>query len=107
MATYLELQEQIKELQAQAEKVRKDELQAVISDIKSKISLYSITAKDLGFSDSQKQAVKPESIEPKKKLSAKYRNNETGDEWSGRGNQPKWLKAAIASGKTIDDFLIS
>jgi DNA-binding protein H-NS len=107
MATYLELQAEIKELQALAEKIRQDELHTAISDIKSKISLYGITAKDLGFSDSKKHEVKVESKEPKKKLPAKFKNNETGDEWSGRGNKPKWLKDAIDSGKAIDDFLIS
>ena len=30
----------------------------------------------------------------------------TGDTWSGRGLQPKWLKQALASGKKISDFAI-
>lgn len=106
MATYSELQVQIKQLQAQAEKVRKEELQIVIDDIKSKIDLYGITAKDLGLSDSLKHEVKAEPKEPKKKLPAKYRNEETGEEWSGRGNKPKWLKDAIESGKVVSDFLV-
>lgn len=40
------------------------------------------------------------------KVAPKYRNAATGDTWSGRGLQPKWLKAALASGKTIGDFTI-
>jgi DNA-binding protein H-NS len=39
-------------------------------------------------------------------VAAKYRNTSTGDTWSGRGLQPKWLKAAIASGKKISDFAV-
>jgi DNA-binding protein H-NS len=35
---------------------------------------------------------------------AKYRDPATGDSWSGRGLQPKWLKAALTSGRRIDDF---
>ena len=31
------------------------------------------------------------------KVAAKYRNASTGETWSGRGLQPKWLKAALAT----------
>jgi DNA-binding protein H-NS len=40
------------------------------------------------------------------KVAAKYRDAATGDTWSGRGLQPKWLKQALASGKKISDFAI-
>lgn len=40
------------------------------------------------------------------KVAAKYRDASTGNTWSGRGLQPKWLKAALASGKKIGDFTI-
>jgi DNA-binding protein H-NS len=37
----------------------------------------------------------------------KYRNPQTPSEtWSGRGKQPRWLVAAIESGRKIDDFKI-
>ena len=36
---------------------------------------------------------------------AKYRNAATGETWSGRGLQPAWLKAAIAAGKRLEDFV--
>jgi DNA-binding protein H-NS len=26
--------------------------------------------------------------------------------WTGRGRQPNWIKEGLASGKTLDDFLI-
>jgi DNA-binding protein H-NS len=40
------------------------------------------------------------------KVAAKYRDAATGDTWSGRGLQPKWLKQALASGKKISDFAL-
>lgn len=40
------------------------------------------------------------------KVAAKYRNSATGETWSGRGLQPKWLKAALASGRKIEDFTL-
>jgi len=45
-----------------------------------------------------------------KKLPAKpvvkYRYAPTGETWSGRGLQPKWLKAALARGKMLADFAV-
>ena len=42
------------------------------------------------------------------KVAAKYRNPDNPAEtWAGRGLRPRWLAAAIKSGKKIDDFLIA
>ena len=40
------------------------------------------------------------------KVAAKYRDARTGESWSGRGLQPRWLKAALASGKKLGDFAL-
>jgi DNA-binding protein H-NS len=41
-------------------------------------------------------------------VAPKYRNPENAAEtWAGRGLKPRWLAAAIKSGKKLDDFLIS
>jgi len=38
----------------------------------------------------------------------KYRNlNAPHETWSGRGKQPRWLTAALRTGRSIDEFLIS
>jgi DNA-binding protein H-NS len=37
----------------------------------------------------------------------KYRNPQTSETWSGRGKQPRWLVAAIKTGRKIEDFEIS
>jgi DNA-binding protein H-NS len=36
----------------------------------------------------------------------KYRNPQTSETWSGRGKQPRWLVAAIKTGRKIEDFEI-
>ena len=42
------------------------------------------------------------------KVAPKYRNPENPAEtWAGRGLKPRWLAAAIKSGKKLDDFAIS
>lgn len=39
--------------------------------------------------------------------SVKYRNPATGETWSGRGLQPKWLALKLAEGSTLDMFATS
>ena len=36
----------------------------------------------------------------------KYRNPQTSETWSGRGKQPRWLAAALKTGRKIEDFKI-
>lgn len=37
----------------------------------------------------------------------KYRHPENPDiTWTGKGRQPAWIKDAVESGKSLDDFLI-
>lgn len=44
---------------------------------------------------------------PLGKVAPKYRNPaNTGETWTGRGKQPRWLAAYTAEGKKLEDFLI-
>jgi DNA-binding protein H-NS len=36
----------------------------------------------------------------------KYRNPQTSETWSGRGKQPRWLVAALKTGRRMEDFEI-
>jgi DNA-binding protein H-NS len=41
-------------------------------------------------------------------VAPKYRNPQNPSEtWAGRGLKPRWMSAAIKTGKKMDDFLIS
>lgn len=70
-----------------------------IAQVKELMEEYGLTAEDLGS-----RAVQPRKAS--KPVAAKYRNKATGETWSGRGLQPKWLKAAIAAGAKLDDFAV-
>ena len=37
----------------------------------------------------------------------KYRNSRTSETWSGRGKRPRWLVAAMKSGRKIEEFRIN
>ena len=41
-----------------------------------------------------------------RKVAPKYRNPATGDTWTGRGLKPKWLVAALNSGRSLSEFAL-
>ena len=86
MSTYKELQSQIEKLQKEADDARKTELANAIADIQSKMKEYGLSAEDLGFGSKRKIGKTT-----RKPVPPKYRNNTTGESWSGRGKPPKWM----------------
>ena len=95
MATYTQLQDQIKQLQNEAEELRKNELSNAISQIKMTMAEYGITLADLGFTNKKKTG------RVRAPLAPKYRNPASGETWSGRGKAPKWIDP-----KNKDKYLI-
>jgi len=83
MSTYIEMKQQAERLMREAEAVRKEELAEVVSQIKSEIAEYGLTAKDLGFA-------MPATIKGRK-VPAKYKDPVSGKTWSGRGRTPLWI----------------
>ena len=57
-------------------------------------------------SKSRKEGRKAAGIDKRSVVAPKYRDSATGTTWTGRGKQPKWLAAAIKSGKKLEDFKI-
>jgi hypothetical protein len=39
-------------------------------------------------------------------VAPKYRNPDTAETWAGRGLKPRWLAAALKTGKKLEDFSI-
>jgi DNA-binding protein H-NS len=67
----------------------------IIFEIKEKIAQYKIKPEDI-FSSAKKQSREIKII-PKK-----YRNPSTGEEWTGRGRAPHWIRDELV----WDKFLI-
>jgi DNA-binding protein H-NS len=44
---------------------------------------------------------------PRGAVAPKYRDPETGATWAGRGLKPRWLTAAMKSGKSLEHFAIT
>ena len=92
-------------LDLQIEQTRTKERDQAVEKVKTLMAEYGLTAADLGSRGSVKSARKTKSGTGPK-VAAKYRNASTGESWSGRGLQPRWLKAAIAGGRKIGDFAV-
>ena len=101
MASLQDLLSQREALEKQINLTRKQERADAIAKVQSLMAEYGLSASDL----TTKRAAKTGSGKGAK-VAAKYRNAATGDSWSGRGLQPKWLKAALASGRKIGDFAV-
>jgi DNA-binding protein H-NS len=101
MASLQELLARRAALEEEIQDTRKRERQDAIAKVKALMAEYDLTAADL--SGKAASGGKP-GISKGSKVAAKYRNKATGETWSGRGLQPNWLKAALASGKKIADF---
>lgn len=104
MASYSELQAQIKKLQEQAEQARIKELEIVITDIKQKISEYGLTAEDLGLASAPKKTGKKASTP--KDSTVMYKNGDLT--WSGaaRGRKPSWVKEILEAGGDIEKYRV-
>jgi len=89
-------------LEQEIEATQKRERQDAITKVKALMSEYGLSVADLSTKGTGGKAGATKGA----KVAPKYRNAATGDTWSGRGLQPKWLKAALASGKKISDFAI-
>ncbi len=99
--TDAKLQQHIAALQAEAAKVKSQEVAGVVSKVKEAIATYGITHHDLF--GGQSVAVKRKAT-AKKSSAAKYIDGK-GGQWVGRGKRPTWLRDALAAGKKLEDFV--
>ncbi len=107
MATLQEMVAQKEHLERQIESTRKSEREAAIAQVRNLMNDYGLSMSDLGPKPGGgRLAVQKGGTTKGSKVPAKYRDPSTGDTWSGRGLQPKWLKAALQGGKKLDDFAV-
>lgn len=103
MPTVAELLAQKAELEKQIAEAQREQRSAALNTIRQLMADHGLTAADLaGRSASPGAARGPRAGG---KVAAKYRDA-VGNTWSGRGLQPKWLKAALAGGKQLSDFAV-
>jgi DNA-binding protein H-NS len=103
--TSKELLRRIDALRQQAEHMKRKERPGVVARIKEAIAQYGLTPKDLDFTTTADQVTEPRATKPanveartrKRPSVVKYRDG-AGNQWTGYGPRPKWLKQALADG---------
>lgn len=113
-----ELLAQRAELERQIAHTQRSERADAIAQVRMLMSQYGLTLADIGSKtiagpkSTKAAAAAPPAVKTRKsskgkktgKVAPKYRDASTGQTWSGRGLQPNWLKAALATGRGIAEF---
>jgi DNA-binding protein H-NS len=100
-----ELIAQKAELEQQIAQRQREERSEAIKQVMAIMSQYGLTAQDLSggkvvrIADAKKSSKRGP-------VAIKYRDDD-GHTWTGRGIKPRWLSDALASGKSLDDFLVA
>jgi DNA-binding protein H-NS len=97
MTTLAELIKQKEALEAQIVNTRQAELKDAITKVKSLVAEYGLTQLDVFGSSKGKKKTSGGG-----KVAAKYRDQSSGQTWTGRGKAPKWI-----DGKDRSQFLIA
>ena len=103
MSSLNDLRAQKAELEKQIESLGREQRGAAIAQVKALMADHGLTAADLA---GKAPASGKNSAAKGSKVAAKYRDPESGTTWSGRGLKPKWLKAAMEGGKSLEDFAV-
>ena len=101
MASLQELLAQKEALDREIESTKRQARSDAVAKVRTLMAEYGLSAADLSGKPGLKAGGRAGG-----KVAVKYRNAATGDSWSGRGLQPKWLKAALAAGRRIDEFSV-
>lgn len=84
---------------------QREEKSSAIAQVKALMAQHGLTMADL----SARTSPGPRAAKGSRagtKVAAKYRDPASGREWTGRGLKPTWLRNALATGKTLQDFAI-
>lgn len=98
------IDQQIADLQKQRQQMLDAKRTKALEEALKLISTFGFTAQELGLV----APVKASGAAAKSKLPAKYRNpaNQSETWHGGKGAKPKWIKAFLANGGTLEECLI-
>lgn len=76
--SYRQVKERIRELELQAEQLRREELRHIIAELRGKVREYGLTPQQL--------------FGPDLAALVRYRDPESGRTWNGFGRPPNWIR---------------
>ena len=102
--SFEELQEVRRQIDAEIGSRKAQEIEALRAKVSESAQLLGVSIEEL-LGVSILARAKRVTKHPRGKQPPKYRGP-GGEEWSGRGPAPRWMKPYLAKGKTKADFLI-
>jgi DNA-binding protein H-NS len=105
LLSFEELQDLKSRIDAEIDARKAKEIDVLRAKVKESAQLLGVSVEELLGLPSAAHRAKKETKNSRGKQPAKYRGP-GGEEWSGRGPIPRWLKAMLAKGKAKEDFLI-
>ena len=100
--SHAEFSEHVAALAAKIAEKRLEAKAESIAIVKALMGEVGLVLADLGSA----AAVKTQAKAGRAAVAPKYRNEATGETWSGRGMRPRWLKAATDAGVDVEHFRI-
>ena len=104
MKTLQELLDQRSAIEREITAARNADRAQALAQIQALMSESGLTLQDL--QQAERHPKKVLSTGSHAKVAPKYRDPASGTTWTGRGLKPKWLSAALESGKTLAEFAI-
>lgn len=105
MADLQQLIRQKADLERQIAQLNSKGRQEAIDEIRKIMTEHGLSSDDIASSArARKVGMKLDGTE-RKAVAAKFKDDQ-GNQWTGRGLKPRWLTAALAVGKTLDDFAV-
>ena len=81
-------------------------IEAEKRELEKRLAVLSRGALRSGEADNSRKSPNAKPRRKYPRVLPKYRNPKTSETWSGRGKLPRWLVAAMKSGKKIEEFRI-
>ena len=104
MSTLQDLLAQKAELERKIQETQRNERQAAVDKVRALMAEFGLSVEDL-VGKATGPGRKKAATDGTRKAAVKYRDA-SGNTWSGRGLQPRWLKEALAKGKSLSDFSV-
>ena len=82
--------------------LKEAERQEAIAQTRNLMRAHGLSLQDIGSNG----LVVKKSSTAGTKAPVKYRDKTTGNVWTGRGLKPKWLQAALNSGRKLEEFQV-
>lgn len=91
-------------LEQQIAAAQRTEKADAVARIRALMTEYGLTLADLQLGPRPAKAQRGPRAGGK--VAPKYRDPASGNTWTGRGLQPRWLRDALAGGRKLGDFTI-